>query len=136
MFFLSYNEQNQIYFDKNGNCQYCAGCAESVVCLARKYTAFVSEIEADAYHYGHHTCKAKSQPTFRPSSMVNNTMTIDMSLTPSQIQGNAIISALRGRKSWNEIDETVRQSSSLKKNSNEKIKQKKRYSPAMDLRLS
>ena len=83
----------------------------SVVCLARKYTAFVSEIEADVYHYGHHTCKAKSQPTFRPSSMVNKAITIDMSLTPSQFQGNAIISALRGRKSWNEIDERIRQSS-------------------------
>ena len=42
-------------------------------------------------------------------------MSVNMALTPSQIQGNSIISALRDRKAWDDVDATVKESSSLKK---------------------
>ena len=66
--------------------------------------------------------------------MVNDGIMNDMSLTPSQIQGHAIISAIRGRKTWQEIDKVVEHCYSLRKISNEKAKQKSQSSYLRDLK--
>ena len=123
-------EQNQKYFDKNGNCAHCAGSPQHIDCNARKYTCFISDTEADIYHHGQHTCKAKNNKSTRPASMVNDALAVDLTLTPSQMQSNCVISALSSRTSWDEIDVLIKESASLKKISNEKIKLKRALQPS------
>ena len=41
--------RNQIFFEKSGICSYCDCDPEHVPCVARKYTAFLSDFEADVY---------------------------------------------------------------------------------------
>ena len=60
LYLQHFTRKNPFYFDKNGNCRYCADSGEKIECMARKYTAFISETEADVYHYGQHSCLAKS----------------------------------------------------------------------------
>ena len=60
---------------------------------------------------------------------MSSAITVDIALTPSQMQGNEFISDLRGNKSWSDVEETVRQTSSLIRISNEKNKQKKVLQP-------
>ena len=76
-----------------------------------------------------HSCPTKSNHIDRQYSIINRAITVNKALTPSQIQGNAIISDLRGRKSWEDVEETVKKTSSVKKISNEKIKQQKVIQP-------
>ena len=51
-------------------------------------------------------------------------MNIDPQIKPSTIQGTAILSAMRSKKSWQEIDMIVKKMTDKKAISNEKIKQK------------
>ena len=87
------------------------------------------DTEADVYHYGEHTCRAQLNKGYRHRTIVDNAMAVDMSLTPSQIQGNSIVSVLRDRRSWNEIDQVLSETTSLRKISNEKAKHKKIAQP-------
>ena len=105
-------ERNQMYWDVDGKCVHCHHLPEISTCFARKYIAFVSDTEADVYHYGEHTCRAQLDKEFRPR---DNAMAIDMSLTPSHIQGNSIVSVSRDRRSWNEIDQVVSETASFRK---------------------
>ena len=62
--------------------------------------------------------------------MVNDALAVDLTLTPSQMQSNCVISALSSRTSWDEIDVLIKESASLKKISNEKIKLKRALQPS------
>ena len=64
------------------------------------------------------------------SQLVTTALSNDILTKPSKIQSNAIISLLRNRSSWDDIDELVRETASLRKISNEKIKQKKILEPS------
>ena len=130
IFYINFGEPNQKYFDKNGNCAHCAGSPQHIDCNARKYTCFISNTEADIYHNGQHTCKAKNNKSNRPASIANDTLAVDLTLTSSQMQNNCVISALSSRTSWDEVDILIDESASLKKISNEKIKLKRALQPS------
>ena len=57
-------ERNQIYWDVDGNCVHCHHLPEISTCFARKYIAFVSDMEADVYHDGEHTCREQLSKGF------------------------------------------------------------------------
>ena len=115
IFYINFEEWNQKYFDKNGNCVHCAGFPQHTDCNARKYTCFISDTEADIYHHGQHKCKAKSTKSSRPASIVNDALAVDLALTISQIQSNCVISALSSRTSWDEVDILIEESASVKR---------------------
>ena len=104
IFYIKFGKRNQKHFDKNGNCAHCAGSLQHTDCNARKYTCFISDTEADIYHHGQQTCKAKNNKSSRPSSMVNDALAVDLTLTPSQMLSNCFISALISGTSWDEVD--------------------------------
>ena len=87
-------------------------------------------IEADLYHHGQYTCKAKNNKSSRPASLFNDTLAVDLTLPPSQMQRNYIISALGSRTLWDEIDVLIEESASLKKISNEKVNLKRALRPS------
>ena len=97
-------------------------------CQARKYIAYISETEADIYHYGQHNCTAKSTFVW-PTSVVSEAMTYDFNVKPSKIQSNTIISKLCNRDSWDNVQNTVKEMASLRKISNDKIKIKTSLQP-------
>ena len=119
-FVTQYGEPNKTKFKKTGTSEYCGDSGVHIECNARKYVAFFNDTEADVYH-GKHTCTAKGI-SVRPSQLVRSK---DILTKSSKIQNNAVISLLRNRSSWDDIDEVVRETASLRKISNEKIKQKK-----------
>ena len=57
-------------------------------------------------------------------------MAVHFSATPSEIQSNTIIAALRDRKSWEDVDNIVQHISSIRKISHEKAKQKNAMQPS------
>ena len=59
-FVKQFNWPNQIIFSKYGFCEHCGTNGIHLPCQARKYIAYISETEADIYHYGQHNCTEKS----------------------------------------------------------------------------
>ena len=130
IFYINFGKRNQKHFDKNGNCAHCAGSPQYINRNARKCTCFISDTEADIYHHGKHAYKAKNNKSSRPSSMVNDALAVDLTLTPSQILSNCVISALISRTSWDEVDVLIEESASLKEISNENIRLKRALEPS------
>lgn len=62
---------------------------------------------------------------FRPSSIVNDSLLRNPKDTPSSIQRNTILGAIRARSSWSKIDAEIKKVSCKKSISNEKVKQLK-----------
>ena len=62
--------------------------------------------------------------------MVNDALAVDLTLTPSQILSNCVISALISRTSWDEVDVLIEESASLKEISNENIRLKRALEPS------
>ena len=127
IFFQEYVVQNSFNFNK-GVCVYCITDGAHIKCCARKYTAFCSDTEADVYHYGIHNCTAKGYSQ-RPSYLVAKAISSDPGIKPANIQNNAVVSLLRNRESWEEIGKMVESTYSLKRISNEKVKQMKLIQP-------
>ena len=74
------------------------------------------------FSFGTRTCKTRFVNN-RSAGLVAITINVDLKL--SQIQGNAIITVIRKRKSWNEVEEVAKQATDKRATSNEKIKQRK-----------
>ena len=126
-FIKQFGNANKLRFDKNKSCTICGAIGNSVVCPARKYTAFKGQT-AHVYHYGRHNC-AVNQKSDRPSQAVANALKIDPNVKPSGIQSNAILSDMRSRKTWVEIEKTVKKVTNKKNIANEKIKQRRIMNP-------
>ena len=125
-----HNEPNRVKFKPNGECKDCSNQPLVVKCDdVRKYVAFISDIEADVYHIGEHRCKPKGV-RLRPTKYVKAALENDIHVKPSQIQSNSIISKIRGRASWDEIEQVVRDTASIRQISNEKVKLKKEIEPS------
>ena len=56
-------------------------------------------------------------------------MSVDPNSKPATIQSSAVLTALRERKSWNEIKDITAKVANRKRISNEKIKQRKVFEP-------
>ena len=74
-------------------------------------------------YFGTHTRKTKfvNNP---PTDLVAAAISVDPKIKPSQIQGNLILTAIRKRKSWNEVEKVAKQVTDKRAISNEKIKQR------------
>ena len=74
------------------------------------------------FSFGARTCKTRFVNN-RLAGLVAVTISVDPKL--SQIQGNAILTVTRERKSWNEVEKVAKQVTDKRATSNEKIKQRK-----------
>ena len=101
-----FGSPNKLKFDKMKSCTACGAIGNLVECPARKYVATNGNV-AHVYHYGTHTCASKSIDG-RPTSIVADFLKVDPKMKLSSIQGNAVLSAIRSRKSWEEIGKTVK----------------------------
>ena len=60
---------------------------------------------------------------------------MDPKIKPSQIPENAILTSIRKRKSWNEVEKVAKQVTDKRVISNEKIKQRQQTLPYGEGRL-
>ena len=81
------------------------------------------------YHYGYHICQAKDARKDL-SGNVTKAIAINPIIKPSEIQSNAILADLRGRKKWEDVNKTVKRVTNVRKISNEKIKMVKKLQPS------
>lgn len=126
-FLKEFYEANRLQFAKDGCCLVCGALSTKVACPGRKYIA-VKGKHTYVYHCGEHTCAVKKLASREPT-IVTGAVGIDPSVKPSTIQTNFIVSALREKRSWEEVDEVVKRVSNRKSLSNEKCKQKKKLEP-------
>ena len=90
-----------------------------------KYIA-INNLTANIFHYGIYTYGDR-QRNKRPTELVSDAITINPRIKPSEIQGRAILKAMRERRSWAEIKKTTVKSVTKKKAiSNEKNKQRQK----------
>ena len=127
-FILKFEERNRLKFNSSRICELCGALGEAVACPARKYTAYISEKKAQIFHFGTHSCKTKFVDN-RPTDIVAAAISVDLKNKPSQIQGNAILTAIRKRKSWIEVEKVAKQLTDKRAISNEKIKQRQQALP-------
>lgn len=128
IFIQKFQERNRLRFDKSKTCTLCGAVGKLIPCLARKYTAFLSDKHVRIFHYGEHTCKPKLLKE-RPVDIVSTALSIDARIKPSAIQGNVILTAIRKRKSWDEVSKIVQKVIDKRLISNEKIKQRLQIFP-------
>ena len=119
--------ENRINFDHCKCCKFCGALGENVECPARKYTAFRGQ-EAHIYHVGKHTCLAKATEA-RPVELVSKSMAVNPNAKPAAIQGNAILTEMRNRKPWSEVESIVKKVANKRAVANEKAKQKRQILP-------
>ena len=74
-----------------------------------------------------HTCMARFKND-RPTELVQKSLLVDLRISPSSIQGNAVLAAMRSQMPWEEVINVVSKVTSKKGTSNEKIKQPRRGS--------
>jgi len=128
-FAIKFKEANRLKFDKSSrSCNICGAIGLTMSCPARKYTAFISDKHAHIFHYGKHTCQPKVTND-RPVKIVSSAVLADPRTKPSEIQGNAILSAIRKRKPWTDVSKLVKRVTDKRAISNEKIKQCKQLFP-------
>ena len=84
---LKFEERNRLKFNSS-----------RIACPVRKNTAYRSEKKARIFRFGTHTCKTKFVNN-RPTDLVAAAISLDPKIKPSQIQGNAIVTAILKRKS-------------------------------------
>ena len=105
-FFVEYKFVNQLKFDKNFACIFCGATGKKIDYPVRKYIA-INDLTTNIFHYGIHTCGDR-QGNKRPTELVSDAISINRRIEPSQIQGHAILKAIRERRSWAEIKKTVK----------------------------
>ena len=119
------NKDQCIFYIHFGERNHCAGSPQHINCNARKYTGFYLR-HRSWYILSWRTCmQSKEQQINQTSIIVNDALAVNLTLTPSQMQSNCVISALSSRASWNDVDVLIEESASLKKISNEKNKVEK-----------
>ena len=59
----------------------------------------------------------------QPTDLVAAAISVDPKIKPSQIQENAILTAIRKLRSWNKVEKVAKQVTDKRAISNEKIKQ-------------
>ena len=119
-------------FDKAETCMKCSVIGDFEKCSARKYVATSQHDIIHVFHHGINTCKAKEK-TMRPIKLVEGSIATNLFAKPSEIQSNAILTDLRQRKGWDEVQKTVETVTNIKDISNEKIKQKKKLAPQQNI---
>ena len=122
-FILKFEERNRLKVNSSRICELCGALGEDVVCPARQYTGYISEKKVRIFHFGTHTCKTKFVNN-RPIDLAAAAISVNPKIKPSQIQGNAILTAIRKGKSWNEVEKVAKQVTDKQAISNEKIKQR------------
>ena len=127
LYLQEYTRENVIHLDKKGNCDICGASGVFNACEARKYTAFKGNT-AHVFYVGSHTCVPKDVCK-RPSEIVSKALSVYPNSKPSTVQSSAVLTALRERKSWNEIKDITEKVANRKRISNEKIKQQKVFEP-------
>eukprot|EP00112_Aurelia_sp_Birch-Aquarium-sp1_P005421 Seg1616.2 transcript_id=Seg1616.2/GoldUCD/mRNA.D3Y31 product="hypothetical protein" protein_id=Seg1616.2/GoldUCD/D3Y31 len=130
LFKREFGTENRLRFDRSNKCTICGAMGDHIACPARKYTAFKGSC-AHVFHHGTHTCAVK-QVEQRPVELVASSIAVNPSVKPSAIQGNAILADMRKRKSWNDVQSTVKRVANKKAIANEKTKQKKHFLPKGD----
>ena len=115
-FFVEYKFTNQLKFDKNFVCIFRRTIGKKIDSPARKYIT-INDLTANIFHYGIHTCGDR-QRNKRPTELVSDAITINPRIKPSQIQGYAILKAMRERRSWAEIKKAVKSVTNRKEISN------------------
>ena len=88
-----YRVVNQTQYAKTHKCRVCHQQGRNVPCSACRYVAFLRK-SIRIYHYGKHTCPAKSAVQ-KPESEVKPQLTENPALTPSAIQSSLIVSQMR-----------------------------------------
>ena len=121
-------KRNRLRFNSSRICELCGALGEAVACPARKYTAYKSEKKARIFPFGMHTYKTKFVNN-RPTDLLGAAISVDPKIRPSQIQGNAILTAIRKRKSWKEVKKVAKQVTDKRAILNEKIKQRQQTLP-------
>ena len=126
-FFVECNFANQLKFHKNFVCIFCGAIGKKIDCPVRKYIG-INDLTANIFHNGIHTCGDRQRNKI-PTELVSDAFTINPRIKPSQIQGHAILNAMREKRSWAEIKKTVKSLTNKKRISNEKIKQRRKIQP-------
>ena len=126
-FFVECNFANQLKFHKNFVCIFCGAIGKKIDCPVRKYIG-INDLTANIFHNGIHTCGDRQRNKI-PTELVSDAFTINPRIKPSQIQGHAILNAMREKRSWAEIKKTVKSLTNKKRISNEKIKQRRKMQP-------
>jgi len=71
-------------------------------CFTRRYVVRKKQSEF-VYHCGDHTCPLKPV-IFKPVEDVRRTVSENLTLTPSQIRSNIILSMMKQRRDWASIE--------------------------------
>ena len=123
-YFLQYKEPNCFHFAKDDSCNICGNASSRYPCNVRRYTAFKRD-KAYIFHTGKYICAAKPKAK-TVSNYAENVLKINPNSSgAASIQSTAIISAIRQRKSWNDIMTTTKNVNSRRLISDEKKKQRK-----------
>ena len=109
LFILKFEDRNRLKFNSWRISELCGALGEAVACPAGKHTAYISEKKERIFHFGTHTCKTKFVNN-RPADLVPAARSVDPKTKLSQIQGSAILTAIRKRKSWNEAEKLLNRS--------------------------
>ena len=127
-FILKFEERNRLKSNFSRICELCGTLGEVVACTARKYTTYISEKKARIFHFGTHTCKTKFVNN-RPTDLVAASISVDPKTKPSEIQGNAVLTAIPKHKSLNEVEKVAKQITDKRAILNEKNKQRQQTLP-------
>lgn len=132
-FFLQkFKQINKLRFNKEGSCTVCGAVGEPFACPAEKFVAYKDDLTTIVFHRGNHACSASDNGSGRPVDAVREAISINPNIKPSAIQSNKILTAMRKRKSWAEIDNDIRKLSNKRAVANEKAKQTKKLYPSGD----
>ena len=107
--FLKYDKANKVHSTKTGASKICSFQDDWYSCDARKFIAFISDNKAHIFHYGNHSCGAKLAST-RPIDLVQKAISADPNTRLAEIQSNVILSDLRSKKGWEEMNKTAKKS--------------------------
>ena len=120
-------KSNKLRFGVDKSCMVCGAYGVPFKCNARKYTAKKGD-SVYIFHFGRHSCEPKLK--FESSSLVNEALMSTPNPTPSSIQSNVVLSSMRKRKAWEEVEKVALRAANRKSLENELSKQKKQKGSA------
>lgn len=129
-FFKEYGVINKKQFNTKTNaCKACGETGEFVSCPGRKYIT-QRRGKTFVYHCGQHTCLF-TQITERAEKDVQRMISENPDATPSQMQSSVILSKMRQRCDWSEVEKAAAAASVSDKKwiSNKKQEIKKKSEP-------
>ena len=114
LYFKGFEKLNELNFDRENRCKFCSAAGIHLQCDAWKHVAYTeNQTEIFIYHYGQHSFKAKHLNK-RPKSEVSKAISVNSSVKPSQIHSNNIVSAIRNKRPWTEVEKVVKSFASIK----------------------